>query len=126
MLLSIFVVPVETGTITVFLVGAILLIIGMGFFTLGADISMMPVGEGIGIQFSKSKNIKIIALLTFFIGVIITIAKPDLQVLVKQVPSIPDMLLILTVAVGVGVFLLMATLRIFFKWKLSSMDYYFL
>ncbi|MDF9824419.1 hypothetical protein M2475_000709 [Breznakia sp. PF5-3] len=121
LLISVLVVPVDTGTMIVFLVGAILLIIGMGLFTLGADISMTPIGEGIGIQFSKSKNIKMIALLAFLIGIIITVAEPDLQVLVKQVPSIPDMVLVLTVAVGVGVFLLMAVLRTFFKWSLSKM-----
>lgn len=120
LLISIFIVPIEAGTMIVFLVGTVLLVLGMGLFTLGADTSMMPIGEGIGIEFSKSKKIKIIALLAFMIGVIITIAEPDLQVLVKQVPSISDMTLILTVAVGVGVFLMIAILRTFFKWELSK------
>ena len=121
LIISVFFVPVETGTITVFIVGAILLILGMGLFTLGADIAMMPIGEGIGIEFSKSKKIKIIAILAFLIGIIITIAEPDLQVLVKQVPSVPNMVLIMTVGVGVGFFLVMGVLRSFFKWNLSKM-----
>jgi len=125
LIISVFFVPVETGTITVFIVGAILLILGMGLFTLGADIAMMPIGEGIGIEFSKSKKIKIIAILAFLIGIIITIAEPDLQVLVKQVPSVPNMVLIMTVGVGVGFFLVMGVLRSFFKWNLSRMLLFF-
>jgi len=125
LIISIFFVPVETGTITVFIVGAILLILGMGLFTLGADIAMMPIGEGVGIEFSKSKKIKIIAILAFLIGIIITIAEPDLQVLVKQVPSVPNMVLIMTVGVGVGFFLVIGVLRSFFKWNLSRMLLFF-
>jgi hypothetical protein len=54
-------------------------------------------------------------------GVVITIAEPDLQVLALQVPSVPNMALILTVAVGVGFFLVTAIIRIFFRIRLSVM-----
>ena len=60
LLLSIFVVPLETGTIALFMGGALLLIIGMGFFQLGAETAMTPLGEGIGGQMFKSKKIIII------------------------------------------------------------------
>jgi hypothetical protein len=102
-----------------FLAGAALLIIGMGFFTLGADMAMMPMGEGIGIQLTKSSKLALILLVSFVMGVIITIAEPDLQVLAKQVPSIPSRDLILTVAAGVGLFLVMAVLRTLLKIRLS-------
>jgi hypothetical protein len=103
------------GTILMFIVGAALLIIGMGFFSLGADMAMMPMGEGIGIQLTKTPNLVIILFLSFLMGLIITIAEPDLQVLANQVPSIPDMTLILTVGVGVGLFLMLAMIRTLFK-----------
>lgn len=121
LLLSIFIVPMPTGTILMFVVGAMLLIVGMGFFTLGADIAMMPMGEGIGIQLTKNANLIIVILITFLMGFVITIAEPDLQVLARQVPSIPNMVLILTVAIGVGTFLVIAVLRILFKIRLSVM-----
>ena len=54
-------------------------------------------------------------------GVMITIAEPDLQVLAQQVPSVPNMTLILAVAFGVGVFLVLALLRILFQVSLSLM-----
>ena len=105
MLLSIFVVPMETGTIAMFLVGAFMLIIGMAFFQLGAEMSMTPLGEGVGFQIMKTKKLPVLILVCLLMGVIITIAEPDLQVLANQVPSIPNEVLIWTVAAGVGVFL---------------------
>ena len=87
LLLSVTVVPLDTGTMVLFGFGALLLILGMGFFTLGAEISMQPMGEGIGIQISKSKKVWLSLLVCFILGVLITIAEPDLQVLAEQIPS---------------------------------------
>jgi ABC-type multidrug transport system fused ATPase/permease subunit len=118
---SVFLVPMSTGTILTFLVGAALLIVGMGFFTLGADMAMIPMGEGIGVQLTKTTNIAVALLVIFVMGLVITIAEPDLQVLSEQVPSIPNWNLILTVACGVGFFLVLALLRILFRIQLSFM-----
>ena len=120
MLLSILLVPIDLGTMVMFIVGAILLVIGMGFFQLGAEMSMTPLGEGIGVQISKARHIPLIFLIGFSMGTIITISEPDLQVLAEQVPAIPNLTLILTVAVGVGIFLALAILRILFQINLSS------
>lgn len=119
LILSIFVVPMDIGNVAMFLVGAVLLVIGMGFFSLGADISMMPMGEGLGIQLSKIKKIGIVCVITLVMGIVITVAEPDLQVLANQVPSIPNNILIWTVAAGVGLFLMIAELRILFSINLS-------
>ncbi|MDR2069964.1 MAG: DUF1538 domain-containing protein [Treponema sp.] len=116
---SVVLVPMPAGTILEFLAGAALLIIGMGFFTLGADMAMMPMGEGIGIQLTKASNLFIALFVSFIMGFIITIAEPDLQVLARQVPAVPNITLILTVAVGVGIFLVLAILRILLRIKLS-------
>ncbi|MDR1948411.1 MAG: DUF1538 domain-containing protein [Spirochaetaceae bacterium] len=119
-LIAAVILDMHTGTIMMFLVGAALLIIGMGFFTLGADMAMMPMGEGIGIQLTKSSNLFMVVAVGFIMGLIITMAEPDLQVLAKQVPSVrPDLILIFTVAVGVGLFLVLAILRILLRIRLS-------
>jgi hypothetical protein len=102
-----------------FIAGAALLIVGMGFFTLGAEMAMMPMGEGIGVELTRSSSILIALFVSLVMGIIITIAEPDLQVLAQQVPAIPDLALILTVAGGVGFFLVIAVLRIFFAIRLS-------
>ncbi len=117
--ISIFLVPVHTGPMLLFLVGAVMLILGMGMFQLGAAMAMSPIGEGIGVQLSRTKSIWPATLISAVMGVIITIAEPDLQVLSEQVPAVPNMTLILTVAVGVGIFLSIAVLRIWFKIDLS-------
>lgn len=119
LLLSITIAPLTPGILTLFLFGALLLIVGMGFFTLGVDMSMIPMGEGIGVQLSKAKKVVIPLLVCLLLGVLITIAEPDLQVLAEQVPAIPNLTLILTVAAGVGFFLLIAQLRILLKIPLS-------
>ncbi len=119
--ISIFIVPMELGTMVMFLVGAVMLIIGMGFFQLGAEMAMTPIGEGIGVQISKNKRVWTVLLIGFIMGVIITVSEPDLQVLAQQVPSVPNMTLILTVAVGVGIFLALAIIRIKYQIDLSKL-----
>ncbi|MDR1104736.1 MAG: DUF1538 domain-containing protein [Treponema sp.] len=116
---SVILVPMPAGTILMFLTGAGLLVVGMGFFTLGADMAMMPMGEGIGVELTRSSNLFIALFVSFVMGVIITVAEPDLQVLAQQVPSVPSLTLIFTVACGVGLFLVIAVLRIFFAIRLS-------
>jgi hypothetical protein len=118
-ILSVILVPMEVGTFTMFILGALLLIVGMGFFQLGAEMAMTPMGEGIGGQISKSKKVFWMLIICVIMGVIITVAEPDLQVLANQVQSISNQVLIWSVATGVGIFLAMAVLRIFFKLSLS-------
>ena len=121
LLISIFLVPLDLGSFVIFLVGAIMLIFGMGFFQLGAEIAMTPLGEGVGVQIFKTKKLWMVLFIGFLMGVIITVSEPDLQVLAEQVPSIPNMTLILTVAVGVGIFLPLAVIRIRYKISLSGL-----
>ncbi len=121
LILSVTLAPMPIGTIMLFLTGACMLIVGMGLFSLGADISMMPMGEGIGVQLTKSKKLWLAILVSLVMGIIITIAEPDLTVLANQIPSIPNIVLILTVAAGVGLFLVFAVLRTLFRIRLSYM-----
>lgn len=97
-----------------FLTGAVLLVIGMLFFSVGVDLSMTPMGERVGTIMTKSKNLVVIVLISFVMGFVITVSEPDLQVLAQQVPSIPNLTLILAVAAGGGTFLVLALLRMLF------------
>ncbi len=115
LVLSATVTPMPTGTMLMFLAGAVMLVVGMGLFSLGADIAMMPMGEALGRTFTRTKNILFIVLAFFVMGVMVTVAEPDLSVLAQQVPSIPNAVLIWTVAVGVGLFLVTAVLRTLFR-----------
>nr|WP_318685677.1 DUF1538 domain-containing protein [uncultured Acetatifactor sp.] len=124
-LLTITIAPLTPGTMMLFLFGAVLLIVGMGFFTLGVDMSMIPMGEGIGAELSKAKRIVLPLVICFVLGVVITIAEPDLQVLAEQVPSIPNLVLVWTVAIGVGLFLVVSQVRMLFKIPISFILLFF-
>ena len=119
LVLSISIAPLTPGALILFLFGAILLVAGLGLFTLGVDMSMLPMGEGVGVELAKRKRLAIPLLVCFVLGMVITIAEPDLQVLAHQIQSIPNMVLILSVALGVGVALMVAMLRVRLKVRLS-------
>lgn len=112
--------PVESGMFLAFLLGAFLVIVGMGLFTLGADTAMTPIGEYVGTSAMRTKKIWLIVPICFIVGVLVTISEPDLQVLATQLAKTMDSwTLILAVGVGVGVFLVIAFLRIVLKIRLS-------
>ncbi len=114
LLLCFSIAPVSPGILLSFLTGAALIIIGIMFFTIGAELSMTPMGERVGAAMTRKRSLALIIALGFLLGFIITISEPDLQVLAGQVPSVPNLVLILSVAVGVGVFLVAALLRMLF------------
>ena len=112
--LSLTLTPLETGTFLLFAVGVLLLIFGTALFALGADMSMLVIGQRVGSTLTKSKKVWLIAFVSFVIGVIVTMAEPDLQILAEQVPDIDNMVMVVTVSVGMGLFLMAAMLRIVF------------
>lgn len=120
--LCLFFIPIDSGLMLSFLIGSLMIIAGMGLFTLGSDLSMTQIGNHIGAKMTKSRNLGLILLLSFVLGVAITVAEPDLQVLASNAPNIDTTVLIITVSVGVGFFLLISMLRILFgiqlKWLL--------
>lgn len=118
-LLSIRLVPVELGTMGMFLVGALMMIAGMGLFTLGADAAMLPMGTHVGSRMTRSRNVYFICVCAFLLGVLITVAEPDLTVLANQIKGVSSIVMILTVAIGVGIFLVAALLRILLGIRLS-------
>lgn len=111
---------IDTETIISFITSSILLIIGLSLFTFGADLSMIIIGEKLGNKLIQRKSIIIILFLTLIIGTIITIAEPDLNILANQITSIPKTTLILAVGIGVGVFLMIASMKILFKWSFRT------
>lgn len=119
--LSVAVVPIPLDTLALFLVGTVMLIFGMAFFSLGTDVSMIPMGDGIGAQLPKTKNLWAVCGITLVIGVLITMAEPDLQVLAGQVATVPNLVLVGSVAAGVGVFFVIALLRTLYKVSLSKL-----
>lgn len=121
LLLCFTITPMPSGVFLSFLLGTVLLVVGMGLFSLGSEIAMTPMGDYVGAQMAKSRKILLVVILSFFVGALITISEPDLQVLAEQVPSIDNGVLIISVAAGVGAFLALAVLRVIFGIRLRYM-----
>ena len=103
-----------------FSISAVMLIVGLGLFSLGADLAMTPMGAHVGAGLSKQRKLGLLLGVCFVLGLLITIAEPDLQVLASQVSSVMNgTVLIYAVGFGVGAFLLVAVLRIVFRRQLS-------
>ena len=102
-------------------IGAVMLVLGIGLFNMGADLAMTPMGSHVGAGLSKQRKLWLLLGVCFMLGMLITIAEPDLQVLAKQVEGVVDgTLLVYVVGIGVGAFLMVAILRIVFKRRLSN------
>lgn len=109
-----------------FVISAVFLIIGIGLFNLGADLAMTPMGEHVGSGLTKSKKVIVLISVCFVMGLLITVAEPDLSVLAGQVSAVMNStVLIVTVGVGVGLFLVIAVLKIVFKKNLSMLLMFF-
>ena len=112
--------------IGVFLVSAVFLIIGIGLFSMGADMAMTPMGEYTGAGLTKSRKLLLLVSVCFLMGLLITVAEPDLTVLANQVRDVLNgTLLIVCVGIGVGLFLVLSVLKMVFHKALSSMLLYF-
>ena len=114
-------VDLSAAELITFTVGAVLLILGIGMFNLGADLAMTPMGTHVGAGLSKQKKLWLLLVVCFVLGMLITIAEPDLQVLANQVSAVMNgTVLVYAVGAGVGAFLLVAILRIVFRRRLGN------
>ena len=118
--------PLSATEQITFAICAVLLIIGIGLFNLGADLAMTPMGGHVGTGLTKSKKVAVLISVCFIMGLLITVAEPDLSVLASQVSDVMNnMVLIVTVGVGVGIFLIIAVLKIVFHKSLSMLLLFF-
>lgn len=119
-------VSLSSRELIIFIVSAFFLILGIGLFNLGADLAMTPMGEHIGSGLSKSRSFILLLSVCFTMGVLITVAEPDLTVLAGQVKEvINETVLVMMVGVGVGLFLVLAVIKILFRKSLSSLLMFF-
>lgn len=124
-ILTVTIIPVSGELFFMFFVGTVLLIVGIGMFTLGADTSMIIIGEKIGARLTRSRKIGLILPVCFIIGVLVTVAEPDLKVLAEQTPIVDTQIMVWAVGIGVGIFLTLAFLRIFLQFRISVLFIFF-
>lgn len=112
-------IPLPVDALGGFVLASVMLVIGMGLFNLGTEMAMTPIGEGVGTAITRSRNVRLVLITGFLVGAFVTVSEPDLTVLATQVASIPNWIMILCVALGVGIFLSLALLRILRRIPLS-------
>jgi hypothetical protein len=117
LLLCFTIVEVEPDVLIRFIVGSVLLLVGLSIFLFGVDLSMHPIGEYMSEEMATSKTPIKIALLSFFLGFLITVAEPDLLILGSQVQSasgnvLSSSIIVYMVSIGVGVLILLGVFRL--------------
>ena len=124
-LLNFTIAPLGPGQMMRFILGGVLLILGLGIFLMGTDIGMVPFGQKVGSSLTNLRRLGPMLLAAFAIGFAVTIAEPDVQVLATQVstvlPSIRRTNLIVAIALGVGLFVTVGIVRMIFKLSLRTM-----
>jgi len=119
LLLHFTIAPLKSELLAMMFVGMAMLFVGMILFSIGVELSLLPIGEHVGSALIASRKLPLIIVVLFIFGFVVTAAEPDLFVLAHQVGSIPDLTLIIGISVGVGLFLILAVLRILFRWRLG-------
>ena len=109
----------NSSNIWLLLVGMIVLIVGLALFQIGASSSLTKVGEYMGASLSKQKNIFIVIVFTFALGLLITCAEPSILIVSKQItifenPTLNMLVLVGSIALGVGLFVVIGVLRIIY------------
>ena len=103
-----------------FLIAVVSIVVGMTLFNVGTEQSMTDIGQIIGSSLIKKKNLFFVLAMTFVLGVLVTIAEPDLTVLSGQIGTNP-LVIIITIGFGVGLFLVVGVARVFSKKNLNML-----
>ena len=112
--LCLFLVPMQPNLLLTFLIGALMIVVGLGLFSLGAERSMTIIGNKIGTALTKIGKLPVILLVAFALGVAVTVAGRDRQAEADTVPNIDKTVLLLAVGIGVGLFMVVCMLRILY------------
>lgn len=112
--------PMDTVTIQRFIIGSILIVLGLTIFLIGVDVGITPIGNNMGSAVTKSGKIWMVAVAGIFLGFVISIAEPDLHILAGQVESvtagaISKLLIVVVVSLGIAVMLSLGLMRIVYQ-----------
>lgn len=109
--------PLNSNMLFAFLIGSVLIIIGLTIFLYGIDQGLDPIGHEVGNAITKSGKYSVVITVGLILGFFISYAEPDLHILAKQVDEVTlgrfdNMLLVLAVSIGIGVMMTVGMLRI--------------
>lgn len=112
---------IDIGTIIRFLSSSLLVIMGLTLFTTGTDISLNEMGKNISNLLIKKKNISLILIVSLLLGTFITLLEPEFLTIGYEAGNIPTSILLISVSISIGIFLMLAMYRIL---KRINLRYY--
>ena len=116
-------VPLDKILLVRFVIGGLLLILGLTIFLLGVDLGIQPMGERCGAELTKKRSLLLLLSVAFVIGFIVTAAEPDIQVFGDQVRGIFSFVnksaITFVISAGVGLFIMLGLLRTVLNFSLK-------
>lgn len=125
-ILNLTLVPMEEGVMARFLLGSVLIIIGLTIFLFGVELGITPIGVNLGTTLAKSGKLWFLIITGLILGFFISIAEPDLHILADQVDMVTGgllskLLILLVVSIGVAVMLTLGLVRSVQNFPLHTM-----
>ncbi|GEL78743.1 DUF1538 domain-containing protein [Tenuibacillus multivorans] len=126
LILNFTITPLDTPLLIRFVLGAILIIIGLSIFLFGVDIGITPIGQRMGKAIAKTNKIWIILIAGILLGFFISIAEPDLHILADQVDMVTSGLIsktsvVVVVSIGIGLLIAAGLVRIVYNFPLYKL-----
>jgi hypothetical protein len=126
LVLHFFIIPIPEPVLFRFLIGSVLIIVGLTIFLLGVDLGISPIGASLGVAIIKRNHIAYVLGAGLVLGFFISIAEPDLHILAEQVDgvssgAIPKLGLVVVVSVGIAVMIAIGLTRIVYNFPLYKL-----
>jgi len=123
-ILSLTLVPIDNYVMMRFLLGALLIVVGLTIFLFGVDLGIAPIGNLMGTHITKSNKVSIVIISGLVLGFFISVAEPDLHILAGQVALVSANVItkteiILCVSVGIALLLTVGFLRVIYNKSLN-------
>jgi hypothetical protein len=118
--------PLDMMSLSRFLIGSVMIVMGLSIFLIGVEIGITPIGKLMGSAMTKSGKIWIVGLAGIILGFIISIAEPDLHILAGQVALVTGGVvtkwnLVIIVSMGISVMLSIGLVRILYNFPLYKL-----
>lgn len=118
--------PLETPVLARFLLGSVLVILGLTVFLIGVEIAISPLGNAIGSMLAQRRSLALLLAGGLVLGFVTSVAEPDLAVLADQIQTatggeLSSATILIVVAAGIGVMLALALARIVFQVSLRNL-----
>lgn len=124
--LQVALVQAPPGVFLRFVAGSALAAVGMVLLFAGIDMGILPMGRFIGAELPRKGSLGLILGVAFALGFATTVAEPDVLVFAAQAEAasdraLPGALFVAVAAVGVGVFVAIALLRVVLGFSMARL-----